>query len=439
MKTKVIAAIMIMLFLASMTAIAAPVRAQPAVNIWVNMDPTEEPSPRGWCEMAYDSESDKMILFGGVPGYYLYNDETWAYDYNTNTWTNMNPSEKPSARCRYSLAYDSESDKMILFGGCGWGDILNDETWAYDYNTNTWTNMNPILKPSPRQEQVMVYDSESDRVILFGGTNYAWAGVYSDETWAYDYNTDTWTKMNPANSPSPRGASGMAYDSESDRVILFGGTVGGFPMDDETWAYDYNTDTWTNMNPTFSSPARTMHEMSYDCESDRVILFGGSVAPAWTWSDQTWAYDYNTNTWTNMDPAIKPSSRGNVPMAYDSESDKIVLFGGFPGWTSPYSNEWYYDDTWVYDLVYYSSPKESTQKLIENIKTLSLPKGTENSLTSKLQNAIQSLDNGQQNAAVNKLNAFINEVQAQRNKKLTNEQASTLITEAQRIINAIQG
>jgi hypothetical protein len=90
-------------------------------------------------------------------------------------------------------------------------------------------------------------------------------------------------------------------------------------------------------------------------------------------------------------------------------------------------------------LGYYPNPKESTQKLIETIKTWNLPKGTENSLTSKLQNAIQSLEKGQQNAAINKLNAFINEVQAQRNKKLTNEQANMLIAEAQRIINTIQG
>jgi hypothetical protein len=90
-------------------------------------------------------------------------------------------------------------------------------------------------------------------------------------------------------------------------------------------------------------------------------------------------------------------------------------------------------------LGYFSDPKASTQQLIETIKIWNLPKGTENSLTSKLQNAIQSLDNGQQNAAINKLNAFINEVQAQRNKKLTNEQANTLISEAQRIINTTQG
>jgi hypothetical protein len=90
-------------------------------------------------------------------------------------------------------------------------------------------------------------------------------------------------------------------------------------------------------------------------------------------------------------------------------------------------------------LGYFSDPIMSTQELIETIKTWNLPKGTENSLASKLQNAIQSLDNGQQNAAINKLNAFINEVQAQRGKKLTNGQADTLTSEAQRIINTIQG
>jgi len=78
------------------------------------------------------------------------------------------------------------------------------------------------------------------------------------------------------------------------------------------------------------------------------------------------------------------------------------------------------------------------QGLVETIETWNLPKGTENSLTSKLQNAIQSLEKGQQNAAINKLNAFISEVKAQSNKKLTSEQADLLTSEAQRIINMIQ-
>jgi len=34
-----------------------------------------------------------------------------------NNWTNMNPSTYPGARQYHAMAYDSESDRVILFGG----------------------------------------------------------------------------------------------------------------------------------------------------------------------------------------------------------------------------------------------------------------------------------------------------------------------------------
>ncbi|MCE7741224.1 MAG: hypothetical protein GOP50_02085 [Candidatus Heimdallarchaeota archaeon] len=45
----------------------------------------------------------------------------------------------------------------------------------------------------------------------------------------------------------------------------------------DTWAYDTNSDTWTNMNPV-TKPQRIGHQMAYEEESDLVILFGGLVA-----------------------------------------------------------------------------------------------------------------------------------------------------------------
>lgn len=81
-----------------------------------------------------------------------------------------------------------------------------------------------------------------------------------------------------------------------------------------------------------------------------------------------------------------------------------------------------------------ADPQEMTENLIEVVGSLDLPEEIQNSLTSKLSNVIKSLEKGQSNAAINQLNAFINEVQAQSGKKLTSEQASMLILEATRII-----
>ncbi len=78
-----------------------------------------------------------------------------------------------------------------------------------------------------------------------------------------------------------------------------------------------------------------------------------------------------------------------------------------------------------------------TERLVDEVETLDLPKGTENSLVSKLENAIDSIQKGQANAAVNKLEAYINQVEAQRGKKITNEQADELIAAAQQIIDLL--
>ena len=198
------------------------------------------------------------------------------------------------------MAYDAESDRVVLF--LQWTGAPDNETWTYDFNTNTWTKMEPTTRPSPRTHSAMAYDAESDRVILYGGTRPAGD---NGETWAYDFNTDTWTSMEPTTRPSPRHSVAMAYDAESDRIVLFGGHLPSRFSDefsDETWAYDFNTNTWTSMEPPTQPLKLAAHNLAYDAESDRVVLFGGDDPVSFVHSDQTWAYDLNTNTWTDLSP-----------------------------------------------------------------------------------------------------------------------------------------
>ncbi len=192
--------------------------------------------------MVYDARSDRAILFGGLtgsPGNFIFYDETWAYDFDTNAWTQLNPSTRPRQGDCLAMAYDAESGRVILFGTETPIAIFND-TWAYDFNTDTWTDMNPAVRPTNQEYQAMAYDAGSDRVILFGGAG-------GSETWAYDFNSNTWMKMNPVLHPSGRWGHVMAYDEESKRVVLFGGGTGITPSN-ETWAYDFNSNTWTHMH-----------------------------------------------------------------------------------------------------------------------------------------------------------------------------------------------
>ncbi len=88
------------------------------------------------------------------------------------------------------------------------------------------------------------------------------------------------------------------------------------------------------------------------------------------------------------------------------------------------------------------STSVSCLTVVTELKLLDLPNGLKNSLSSKLDNALASYENGNSNAAVNLLNAFINQVEAKRGKKkngLTDAQADELIASAQAIIDEING
>jgi hypothetical protein len=89
-----------------------------------------------------------------------------------------------------------------------------------------------------------------------------------------------------------------------------------------------------------------------------------------------------------------------------------------------------------------SDPSENPtiEGLISTVEGLNLQQGIENSLDAKLQNAKDSLaaaNAGLREDAVNKLQAFINACEAQRDKALTSEQADELIAMANAIIASL--
>ena len=319
---------------------------------WTNIAPSNQPSGRYGHSMVYNSKHDKIILFGGVEAGGE-DDQTWAYDLTINKWIDMDPSNQPSARFGHSMVYNSRHDKVILFGGAGpsvgYGD---DETWVYDLETNTWTNMTYSPKPSKRFSHSTAYDSKNDKVILFGGSLGEF-GPSDDETWAYDLDTNMWTNMTSSTRPSERQTFSMAYDSKNDKVILFGGLDAG-GNDDETWAYELTTNAWTNKAPSTQPSERRTFSMAYDSKNDKVILFGGWDAGGN--DDETWAYDLTTNAWTNMNPSTQPSEREYHSMVYNSVHEKLILFGGDDGSLD--------DETWVFRLYDYHQTGKFDSKII---------------------------------------------------------------------------
>lgn len=221
---------------------------------------------------------------------------TWVYDPETNTWEAKETEGGPTALQLASMVYDAGSDRMIVFGGLDPDSFaVNRQTWAYDLDSNTWEQMHPKQSPSPRFAYAMAYDEGSDRVILFGGR----LGGAVGDTWAYDYDADSWAKMSPARSPAARSDSGMVYDPGRDRMVLFGGSedheTAAFR---DTWTYDYDEDAWTRLK--VEGPGvRAWHAMAFDREIGTVVLFGGGET-LMSFTDETWIYDPRADTWSQV-------------------------------------------------------------------------------------------------------------------------------------------
>lgn len=83
------------------------------------------------------------------------------------------------------------------------------------------------------------------------------------------------------------------------------------------------------------------------------------------------------------------------------------------------------------------TPEVATQSLVSLVSSYNFQHGAATSLTAKLNSAIDSLNNGNTNAAINQLNAFINEINAQTGKNISPTPAQQLISAADSIISAL--
>jgi N-acetylneuraminic acid mutarotase len=210
-----------------------------STNTWTKLRTTGLPIPSGGQmfgggAMAYDPPSGNVILLArtGVET------STWSYDSRTNAWAELTTKGSPPARRQTALAYDKSMGRLLLFGGFGHfekadGDLLCD-TWTFDSATATWTELKPTNSPSARSGAAMAYDDASGRMILSGG-------YPSADTWTYDAAKNTWTKLRTAGSPVPREGASMFYDAVSRRLIMTGGQGEDpfVPILTDCWAFSY--------------------------------------------------------------------------------------------------------------------------------------------------------------------------------------------------------
>ena len=323
----------------------------------------EAPSPQGYPLMAYDPVRDRVWHVGGftTDGLLIY--DLFTFNTRSRSWTPVGNGLGPTSWD--AVALDARSRKLILYSGYSAAfDAVDVQTWAYDVETGVWENRNPVVQPPSRWGSMMVYDHRADRVLLYGGANFAeglacgfcGATTVFGDLWAYDYESNSWTERQPSVSPPPHHFPVLEYVPAIDRVVLFGGFQQGFAsLFNDTWSYDYGANRWTDLEPANPPAPRAYHYMALEPKTNRIVVFGGTLNPSETGEevpiDETWIYSVADNSWQQAFPRETPGPHAWHVMS--RTSGPVLLFGGGDS-----------RSTWTNDTYLYSSRSNRWERVV---------------------------------------------------------------------------
>ncbi len=159
--------------------------------VWTQLAPSGAP-PDGlvYDSATYDQTNNIMMVFGGeTSGATAYTNGVWALSHanglgGSPQWTNIvadGAVGAPAQRAVQSAVYDQANNRMMIFGGVGFSNLLLHEgfndTWVLTNanglgGTPAWTELKPAGGlPGAREAQTAVYDPTTNQMIMFAGQN----------------------------------------------------------------------------------------------------------------------------------------------------------------------------------------------------------------------------------------------------------------------------
>lgn len=334
---------------------ATPAAAAPPR--WTQLFPAGAPPAGRAAHSAVYGLKNRMIVFGGDATCVMQND-TWVLRNATGkkpaVWSQLSPAgTAPAPRYGHNAVYDPATNRMIVFGGdvgnaCNGPNIPTNEVWVLTNanglgGTPTWIQLAPTgPAPSGRALASAVYDSASNRLVLFAG-NPAIGNCFGavNDVWVLSNanglgGTPEWTQLSPSGAPPPvREEHSAVYDPASNRMIVFGGTNPcGSPLAD-TWVLTNanglgGTPAWIQLDTGAGPTARSGHSAVFNPKKNRMTVFGGTDFQGK--NGETWMLS-NANglggsaIWTQIN-APGPPARSHHTAVLGAKG-KMVVFGGY--------------------------------------------------------------------------------------------------------------
>ena len=188
----------------------------------------EYPSPDSRSFHSMTLINGKFYIFGGVNGDQLYND-VWVFDPEKIIWTSINCiGSIPSGR--YSFAYGSQGDAIVIWGGIDYLGLKNDLYIFYTFS-NTWELIVPTTTVEPTAAKGACLAVSIPEIYIYGGeTN---SGI-SNSLYVYNLLTRSYSLISTDRSV----AYAACYIIDEYFYVIFGESYNSLP---NKFASVYNT------------------------------------------------------------------------------------------------------------------------------------------------------------------------------------------------------
>ena len=350
------------------------------------------------------------------------------YDPNTNSWSAASPMN--AAREQHTATLLSNG-KVLITGGFTTGFAQLASAEVYDPTTNVWSAA-PSMSITRIAHRALRLNGGQILITggIIGGPSF---GSTAAET--YDPTSNTWTNVANMNAPRAQHTVTLLGDG---RVLVTGGRGPGAQPVATAEIYNPGANTWAN-TPNMSVQ-RAIHTATL-LNSGEVLVAGGmnsdSASNCSTCvNSSAERFNPSTNSWTN-DASM--NSRRQVHEAVLLGNGAVLVIEG--GQDTPINVG--APGAEVYSGL--GTPAAQIDNIVATINgfnlagTVSGGQGITNALNSKLASvdADLAMVPPDTSGACSTLNAFINQVNAQRGNKLTVSQADSLLASANQLKTSI--
>jgi hypothetical protein len=239
-------------------------------------------------------------------------------------------------RAGMPLVLATANSTLVGFGG---SPTSSSDTWSFSLHNDAWSTLIlPAAPPPGRTGHCAAYLPPQNSALFIGGHDDA--GQPQTTPMTLTIGTPAYVEVTGA-GPQPTAGCAAAFSPPAERVVVFGGLVGGAPSpspSDDTWLFDGVASSFAPAAPAHRPPARSGGALVADpgaISSDaRLLLFGGlgiggELADVWLWDGSDWGElgtSADPDAPTTDDP--RPLGRSDAAVALDPTRRALYVFGG---------------------------------------------------------------------------------------------------------------